>query len=95
LECTAGYSRVGPVYPGVASLEIQKSALIGYSAAKMFDLIEAAEDYPTFLPWCAKAAILGRDEHVVVARITVNYHGVDFSFTTRNPKRRPTGWRFT
>jgi ribosome-associated toxin RatA of RatAB toxin-antitoxin module len=70
-------------------MEIQKSALIGHSAADMFDLIEAAEHYPAFLPWCAKAAILMRDEHVVVARITVDYHGVDFSFTTRNPKRRP------
>jgi ribosome-associated toxin RatA of RatAB toxin-antitoxin module len=70
-------------------MEIQKSALIGHSAANMFDLIEAAEFYPAFLPWCAKAAILMRDEHAVVARITVNYHGVDFSFTTRNAKRRP------
>jgi ribosome-associated toxin RatA of RatAB toxin-antitoxin module len=70
-------------------LEIQKSALIGYSAASMFDLIEAAEFYPAFLPWCAKAVVLTRDEHVVVAQIGVNYHGVDFSFTTRNPKRRP------
>jgi ribosome-associated toxin RatA of RatAB toxin-antitoxin module len=70
-------------------MEIQKSALIGHSAADMFDLIEAAEHYPAFLPWCAKAAILMRNEHVVVAHITVHYHGVDFSFTTRNPKRRP------
>lgn len=70
-------------------MEIQKTALIGYSAANMFDLIEAAEHYPTFLPWCAKATILGRDENVVVARITVNYRGLVFSFTTRNPKRRP------
>jgi len=74
---------------GLPTLEIQRSALIGYSAANMFDLIEAAELYPAFLPWCSKAAILTRDEHVVVARITVNYHGVDFTFTTRNPKRRP------
>jgi ribosome-associated toxin RatA of RatAB toxin-antitoxin module len=55
----------------------------------MFDLIEAAEFYPAFLPWCTKATILTRDEDVVVAQITVNYRGVDFSFTTRNPKRRP------
>ena len=55
----------------------------------MFDLIEAAEYYPKFLPWCANAVILTRDESVVVAQITVNYHGVHFGFTTRNPKRRP------
>jgi ribosome-associated toxin RatA of RatAB toxin-antitoxin module len=89
LKRTASCSRVWLVYPGVVSLEIRKTALIGYSAANMFDLIEAAEHYPTFLPWCAKAAILSRDENVVVARITANYHGVVFNFTTRNPKRRP------
>ena len=76
-------------YLGSASLEIQKSALIGHSAGDMFDLIEAAEHYPTFLPWCAKAAILTRDEGVVVAQITIDYHGVQFSLRTRNPKRRP------
>src|ERR1700719_4460015 len=66
-------------YLGSASLEIQKSALIGHSAGDMFDLIEAAEHYPTFLPWCAKAAILTRDEGVVVAQITIDYHGAQFS----------------
>jgi ribosome-associated toxin RatA of RatAB toxin-antitoxin module len=71
------------------SVEIRKSALIGHSAAKMFDLIEAAEDYPAFLPWCTNAVILARDDGVVAARITVNYHGLAFDLTTRNPKRRP------
>jgi ribosome-associated toxin RatA of RatAB toxin-antitoxin module len=55
----------------------------------MFDLIEAAEDYPQYLPWCAGATILSRDDEIVSARILVNYHGVRFEFTTRNPKRRP------
>ena len=70
-------------------MEINKSALIGQSAADMFDLIEAAEHYPEFLPWCAEAVILTRDESVVSARLTVDYLGVRFSLTTRNPKRRP------
>jgi len=55
----------------------------------MFDLIEAAEHYPDFLPWCSEATVLKRDEDVVSARITVDYHGVRFHFVTRNPKRRP------
>jgi len=70
-------------------LEICRSALIGHSAASTFDLIEAAEHYPAFLPWCADAVILERDPSVVVARITLNYHGLRFDLTTRNPKRRP------
>jgi len=70
-------------------MEVRRSALIGYSAARMFDLIEAAEHYPAFLPWCARAVIVERDDAVVVARIGVDYHGARFEFTTRNPKRRP------
>ena len=70
-------------------MEVRKSALVDHTPENMFDLIEAAEHYPAFLPWCAAATILSRDESMVVATIAVAYHGVRFSFTTRNPKRRP------
>ena len=70
-------------------MDVRKSALVEHSAADMFDLIEAAERYGAFLPWCTGATIIERDESVVVARIAVKYRGVAFSFTTRNPKRRP------
>jgi ribosome-associated toxin RatA of RatAB toxin-antitoxin module len=53
----------------------------------MFDLIEPAEHYPAFLPWCAGATILERDEGVVRAMITIEWRDVHFSLTTRNPKR--------
>jgi ribosome-associated toxin RatA of RatAB toxin-antitoxin module len=70
-------------------VEVRKTALVAHSAAQMFDLIEAAEHYADFLPWCTDATIIVRDESVVVARFAVRYRGVGFSFTTRNPKRRP------
>ena len=69
--------------------EVRRSALVPFTAEGMFDLIEAAEDYPAFLPWCAGATVLARDDSVVSARIAVDYHGVRFQFVTRNPKRRP------
>ena len=55
----------------------------------MFDLIERAEHYPAFLPWCAAATILERDDAIVAARIAVAWHGVNFEIVTRNPKKRP------
>jgi ribosome-associated toxin RatA of RatAB toxin-antitoxin module len=70
-------------------LEIRRSALIALSASSTFDLIERAEHYPEFLPWCAEAVILERDSDIVAARITVAYRGLRFDLTTRNPKRRP------
>lgn len=68
---------------------VRKSALVEHSAENMFDLIEAAEDYPAFLPWCASANILSRDDAIVAAEINVDFHGLRFQLTTRNPKRRP------
>jgi ribosome-associated toxin RatA of RatAB toxin-antitoxin module len=73
----------------LAPVEVRRSALIASSAASTFDLIEAAEHYPSFLPWCTNAVILARDDSVVSARLTINYHGLRFDLTTRNPKRPP------
>jgi ribosome-associated toxin RatA of RatAB toxin-antitoxin module len=70
-------------------MTVRRTALIAYPAESMFDLIEAAEHYPEFLPWCAGATILERTDAMVAAEIMVDYHGVRFTFTTRNPKRRP------
>jgi ribosome-associated toxin RatA of RatAB toxin-antitoxin module len=69
--------------------EVRKSALVPFAAEDMFDLIEAAEDYPAFLPWCAGATVLTRDDSMVSATIAVDFHGVRFKFDTRNSKRRP------
>lgn len=68
---------------------VRHSALVGRAATTLFDLIEAAEHYPRFLPWCAGARIVSRCEDEVCADIRVSYHGVTFGFRTRNPKRRP------
>ena len=71
-------------------MDVRKTVLVGHSAEQMFDLIEACEHYPDFLPWCSGATVVARDDATVVADISVNYHGVRFDFRTRNPKRRPT-----
>ncbi len=70
-------------------LELKRSVLVPYPAERMFDLIEHAEDYPKFLPWCVAATILERSDDWVAARIDFSYMRVRFGFRTRNPKRRP------
>jgi ribosome-associated toxin RatA of RatAB toxin-antitoxin module len=70
-------------------MDLSKRLFVPYSAERMFDLIEAAEHYPEFLPWCAAATIVLRTDDVVVADIVVQHKGVRFEFRTRNPKRRP------
>lgn len=69
--------------------QVRRSALVLRPAPMMFDLIEAAEDYPRFLPWCAGARILTRDDSLVTADLDIAYGGLHWRVGTRNPKRRP------
>jgi ribosome-associated toxin RatA of RatAB toxin-antitoxin module len=68
---------------------VRRTALVERPAFHMFDLIEAAEQYPQFLPWCVGATIVSRDDDLVSADLRVRYAGVHFEVRTRNPKRRP------
>lgn len=70
-------------------MEIKRSVLVPYPREEMFDLIEQAEHYPLFLPWCTAASILERSDEWVAARIDFKYLQVRFGFQTRNPKSRP------
>jgi ribosome-associated toxin RatA of RatAB toxin-antitoxin module len=68
---------------------VTKSVLVGYSAEQMFELVDAVEAYPLFLPWCSGAEVAYRDATRTRATIHVNYHGAKQSFTTENTKDAP------
>ena len=70
-------------------MEVRRTLLVDYPVEHIFDVIEQAEHYPRFLPWCANATIVERSDDIVTALIHVDYHRIRFSFVTRNPKRRP------
>jgi ribosome-associated toxin RatA of RatAB toxin-antitoxin module len=70
-------------------VEIHRSVLVPYSAEAMFDLIEQAERYPLFVPWCTASEILERSDEWVGARLEITYAKLRFQMRTRNPKRRP------
>ena len=63
--------------------------LVGYSAQQMFDLVDAVEAYPQFLPWCSAAEVSYRDQRKTRATLHINYHGAKQSFTTENTKEAP------
>jgi ribosome-associated toxin RatA of RatAB toxin-antitoxin module len=63
---------------------VNKSVLLWYSPAEMYQLVTSIEDYPRFLPWCDRAAIIERHDDGVTARIGLAYAGVKHAFTTRN-----------
>lgn len=63
---------------------VNRSALVTYSAAEMFALVDDIEAYPQFLPWCGSATVHKRDELIVEATIDIRRAGVHKSFKTRN-----------
>ena len=75
----------------VVVIEIRRSALVKYSPAQMFELVNDVEAYPKRFAWCAGAEVLERGDDVVVARLDLKFAGFRQSFTTRNvldPPRR-------
>jgi ribosome-associated toxin RatA of RatAB toxin-antitoxin module len=63
---------------------VEKSVLIGHSAAKMYALVADVEAYPQFLPWCSGAEVRPLGTDTAVATLHVNYHGLRQNFTTEN-----------
>lgn len=68
---------------------VNRTVLVPYPAARMFDLVDDVESYPRFLPWCAGARVLARAGNEKTARIDIDYHGVRAHFTTRNVNTPP------
>jgi ribosome-associated toxin RatA of RatAB toxin-antitoxin module len=68
---------------------VTKSVLVPHSAERMFQLVDAVEDYPRFLPWCSGTKLIERSDAVTRARIDIDYHGLETHFTTRNRKQAP------
>jgi len=64
--------------------KVSKSALLEYSAAQMYNLVNDIPSYPKFLPWCSGARVLNQSATSVEASIDISHSGLHKSFTTRN-----------
>ncbi len=90
---------------------VKKSALVPYSAARMFELVYDVESYPAFLPWCHHAQVISENDDQICGRIEVARLGIHQTFSTCNRFKRYQhmdialldgpfrklhgGWRFT
>src|SRR3990172_583892 len=63
---------------------ISRSALVPYTPAEMYALVNDVEAYPQFLTWCKAARVLNRDEDEVRASLNLARGGIEKSFTTCN-----------
>ena len=64
--------------------QVKKSALVPYSAEKMYQLVDDVPSYKEFLPWCGGSAEISRDTEEVVASITISKGSINKTFTTKN-----------
>lgn len=64
--------------------EINRSALVPYSAKEMYLLVDDIPHYPDFLPWCRSSHEILRTDTEVEASIEIAKSGIHKSFTTRN-----------
>jgi len=67
---------------------IKKSALLPYTSAQMYALVDDVNSYADFLPWCGASEELERTEEEVRASITIDHKGIKKTFTTRNRHQR-------
>jgi len=67
---------------------VKKSALVRYSPAMMYRLVDDIESYPQFLPWCGGSEVLARSEDEVRATIEIAHGSLRRAFTTRNRLQR-------
>ena len=65
---------------------VKRSALVPYTAAEMFELVDDVDAYAEFLPWCDRSETLSRDGDTVEASMDLQKGGIRKSFTTRNKR---------
>ena len=68
--------------------QIQRSALVMYSADQMYRLVNDVSQYPEFLPNCADAKILSQQGDDMVASLQISKGGIQQWFTTKNTLHR-------
>jgi ribosome-associated toxin RatA of RatAB toxin-antitoxin module len=69
--------------------KIQRSALVGHSAARMYALVNDIPAYPERFDWCDSAQVLEADENHIVARLDLGIGKLRTWFTTTNTLEPP------
>lgn len=63
---------------------VNKSALVPFSASKMYKLVVDVDSYHDYLPWCSHSEMLSKNDNIVVGSVTIAKGGVNKTFTTEN-----------
>ena len=72
-------------------MKVERSALVPFSAARMFELVSDVRQYPQRFAWCQSAEILDESPTSQHARLGLKLAGFSTTFSTHNvlhPGRR-------
>lgn len=82
-------------------MQVVRSALLLHSAESMFELIEHAERYPEFLPFCTDVTIVSRSPELLQSRVGFGFSSLRTHLDSRATLQRPhaidlelAGWPF-
>ncbi|CAG9000680.1 MAG: Ribosome association toxin RatA [Candidatus Celerinatantimonas neptuna] len=64
--------------------QIQRSALVSFSAEQMYQLVNDVDAYPEFLPGCVGSQVVSADDEQMTATVKVAKAGIRNEFTTCN-----------
>lgn len=71
--------------------EVRRNVLVPQTAAQMYAIVNDAERYPQFLPWCTAAHVADRSATALRGTLGIARAGISVSLTTENrmvPDRR-------
>lgn len=63
---------------------VRKEAVVNYTPAEMFELVDRVEKYPEFVPACQRAEVQSRSVDTVQATLHFAHGAISKSFTTQN-----------
>lgn len=63
---------------------IQRSALLPYSAAALYELVNDVPSYPQFLPWCSASEVLEQTDDCMRAALMIAKGRLAQRFVTKN-----------
>jgi ribosome-associated toxin RatA of RatAB toxin-antitoxin module len=63
---------------------INRSALVHYSPAEMYQLVNDVAEYPKFLPWCRSSEVKSESPTEMVASVEIAKGVLNKTFTTSN-----------
>lgn len=67
---------------------IKRSALVHYSTAEMYSLVNDVAAYPKFLPWCKSSEVISENSREMTASVEIARGGLNKTFTTKNTLRK-------